>query len=164
MTPKEQEDLDHRLIDAAWNGRTETVKALLAHGANAYADNDYALCLTAWNSHTETVEVLLANGADVHARNDLALRWAAFNGHTETVQALARRIFAPDSWRGKKRTEIEAYATALYTKIESHNPQSEHLRQAGSILVDCALTCWEQVRPAPPRLTISLLPAQPRPW
>jgi len=31
------------------------------------------------------------------------------------------------------------------------------------ILLDCALTCWEQDRPVPRKLQISPRPAQPRP-
>src|ERR1039457_750171 len=133
LSPEEQEELDGRLIDAAWTGGTETVEALLAVGA------------------------------DVHARDDYALRWAAYRGRTQTVQILARHIFAPDFWRGKNRAEIEAEAEALYNKIKADHPQPECLHMAGTILADTALTCWEQVRPPPPKLTISPLPAQPRP-
>jgi len=132
LSPEEQANLDERLIDAAKNGHTETVKALLAAGAS------------------------------VHVWNDYALHWAAFRGHTETVKVLAKHIFVPDPWRGKSRAEIEAAATALYNKVKTDNPEPERLRQAGTILIDCALTCWEHVRPAPPKLRISPLPAQPR--
>jgi hypothetical protein len=113
--------------------------------------------------HTQTVKVLLAAGADVHAEDDLALRYAAAYGHTETVRILVRHVFAPDSWLEKTRAEIEEEANALYDKIKAKNPQPEYLRMAGTILLDSALTCWEQVRPAPPKLQISPFAAQPKP-
>jgi ankyrin repeat protein len=193
MPPDEQEELDRRLISAAMNGQTETVRALLAAGADVHATNDSALCsaacwghtevvkallasgadvhayddealrFAAYNGHTEIVKVLLASGADVHARDDEALRWAARNGRTGTLRVLTRHIFARESWRGKSRAEIEAQANALYDKIKGNNPSPEHLHKAGTILADCALTCWEQVRPPPPKLTLSPFPAQPRP-
>ena len=100
---------------------------------------------------------------DEQTNLDNRLRDAAADGHTETVRVLVQHIFAPDSWRGKNRTEIESAANALYNKIEADNPQPDHLRRAGSILLDCALCCWEQVRPAPPKIQISPLPAQRRP-
>jgi hypothetical protein len=163
LSPEEQEELDGRLIDAAWTGGTETVEALLAVGADVHARDDYALREAAYRGHADTVRLLLGSGADAHAKDDEALRWAAYGGRTQTVQILARHIFAPDFWRGKNRAEIEAEAEALYNKIKADHPQPECLHMAGTILADTALTCWEQVRPPPPKLTISPLPAQPRP-
>jgi ankyrin repeat protein len=163
MTPDEQEKLDSLLIDAAWDGHTETVRMLLAAGADMHAWNDFALRFAAHNGHTETVKALLAAGANVHAMDDYALCHAAMMGHTETARVLAKHIFAPDSWRGKSRAEIEAGATALYDKIKDDNPSPESLREAATILADCAIDCWHQVRPAPPKLQVSPLPAQPRP-
>jgi ankyrin repeat protein len=154
---------DEVLRRAASKGHTEIVKLLLASGANVHADSDYALCLAVLNDNTETVTVLLEAGADVHAENDYALRWAASNGYTEMVKVLMAHIFAPESWRGKTRAEIEAHATALCDKInKAHNAWPDHLRKASSILLDCALCCWEQVRPPPPKIQISPFPAQPR--
>ncbi len=163
LFPDEQSDLDSRLVHAAANGDMQTVQTLLAAGADVHAKDDYALHYAAYHGHAETVQVLLASGADVHAQNDWSLWWATLNGHTETVQVLAKHIFAPESWRGKNRAEIEAEATALYDKINASDINPEYLRKAGTILLDSALTCWEQVRPPPPPIQISPLPAQPRP-
>jgi ankyrin repeat protein len=193
MTPTEQASLDHRLIDAADRGDTRAVQTLLAAGANVHAQDDRALRWAAHDGHAEIVQTLLAAGADVHVGDDLALRWAAMNGHTdtvklllahgadvhgsddralrravdsghtETIRVLAKHIFAPEVRRGKSRAEIEAHATALYAKIKAESPQPDRLRTAGTILADCALDCWFQVRPPPPKLTISPIPAQPRP-
>jgi hypothetical protein len=164
LSPKKQEKLDNRLMQEALDGRTETVRTLLVAGADVHAQNDGALRWAALAGHTETVQTLLAAGADAQAEDDWALRRAAYWGHTETLRLLVKHIFAPESWRGKSRTEIEAQATALYDRIKADNPQPECLHMAGSILADYALTCWEQVRPPPPPgFKISPLPAQPRP-
>ena len=167
MTDTEQgkpspEQLDCRLLYAADNGHTETVRALLAAGANVHAKDDWALRLA---GHTETVKVLLAAGADVHAKDDFALIFTTIHGHTETARALIRHVFAPNSWRGKSRAEIEAQANAIYNKI-NHNSwvpvDPEHLRQAATLLFDYATQCWHQVRPIP-HLNISPYPARARP-
>jgi hypothetical protein len=155
---------DMALYMAGLWGHTETVKMLLAAGADVHATNDCALRHAAETGHTQIVQLLLAAGADVHADEDYALHIAARNGHSETVKILARHIFAPESWRGKNRTAIEAEANALYIKIEAGGSITpERLHEAGSILIDSALHCWEQVRPARPKLQISPLPARPRP-
>jgi ankyrin repeat protein len=159
-------DEDKALRAAAWHGHVETVKILLAAGADIHADKDAAVYWAAQNGHTETVKVLLAAGADVHKCDDWPLRLAAEYGHTETVRVLVTHIFAPDSWRGKSRAEIETQANALYDKVKAFNIwkpiEPEDLRKAAAILADSALTCWEQVRPAPPKIQVSPLPAQPR--
>jgi hypothetical protein len=163
MTPDEQSKLNNRLTNAATNGDTATVQTLLAAGADVHAENDWALCYTSANGHTETVKTLLANGANVHSGDDWALRVVARYGHTEMVLVLAKHIFAPDSWRGKSRAEIEAHANSLYDKIKAQNIQPERLLTAGHILIDSSIECWQQVRPALPKIQISPLPARPRP-
>jgi hypothetical protein len=193
LSPDEQNELNGRLIDVAQNGITKEVQRLLADGANVYGNDDwvlrwaakdghteavkilleagadvralddYPLRYAALHGHTEIVKVLLAAGANVHAHGDGALFMAACRGHTETLRVLSNHIFAPDSWRGKSRTEIEAYATALHDKIKVDIFWPERLHMTATILADCAIDCWHQVRPPPPKLRISPLPAQPRP-
>lgn len=88
-------DVNDELLIAAFKGRTETVKALLAKGgyANAKDDGDMsALMGAARNGHHETVKVLIAHGADVNATlpgmGDTALILAARHGHLEVVKLL----------------------------------------------------------------------------
>src|ERR1039458_1920882 len=168
LSEKEQKHPDDHLLNAASIGDTRTVRLLLASGADEHAKDDLALRLAAENGYTEIVQALLAAGADVHAQDDDALCEATLDGHTEIVQLLVRHIFAPDSWRGNSRAEIEGLGDALYNKIKDMNPpdpiRPEDLRTAGTILLDCALTCWEQIRPPPPPgFKISSSPALPRP-
>ena len=108
-------------------------------GANVHAEDDYALRMAANHGYPQTVRALLEAGANVHAEDDHALRRGAYWGQTETVRGLAAHIFAPDSWRGKNRTEIESAANALYNKIEADNPQPDNLRKAGDILTTSAI-------------------------
>jgi ankyrin repeat protein len=87
MTPREQENLDSRLIEAVYRGDTKTVQTLLvqtllASGADVHAQDDWALRWAAYDGQTETVQTLLASGANVHANNGYALRWAAEDDHT----------------------------------------------------------------------------------
>jgi hypothetical protein len=79
---------------AALEGSVETVRALLAAGAEvAHANNQgrTALYAAACNGKVETIQVLLAAGAEVdHASNNgfTALWGAAYSGNVETIQAL----------------------------------------------------------------------------
>src|ERR1039458_3809336 len=52
---------------------------------------DRALCMAAWEGHTETVRALLDAGADVHARTDAPLWVAAMRGHADTMRVARRR-------------------------------------------------------------------------
>ena len=72
------QDLNQRLLDAATNGHTETVTALLAQGADVNAQDKYgatALILAAQNGYAETVETLSAKGADASVKNNAG--WTA---------------------------------------------------------------------------------------
>lgn len=80
---------------AAWDGRTSSVKKLLAKGAdvNAKAKNGSTpLHDAALYGRTETVQILIANGADVNAteydNKATPLHAAASAGHPETVKVL----------------------------------------------------------------------------
>jgi hypothetical protein len=164
LSPKKQAELDNRLINEAQCGDTETMRTLIAAGAHVHSGDDWALRYAAKDGDTATVQMLLTAGADAHAKDDVALRWAAYHGRTEIVNILAKHIFAPDAWRGKRRADIEVEANILYDKIKGENPEPEDLQKAGTLLADCAIDCWHQVRPPPPPgFKISPLPAQPRP-
>ena len=79
------------LIEAASKGDIDTVRTLLAKGADVNAeDNDgnTALMASAKNGHTNIVQVLLKQGADVNAKTksgETALMIAKKMGHEEIV-------------------------------------------------------------------------------
>lgn len=98
---------------AASYGHNETVKVLLAAGANVHAADNEALCNAAANGCTDVARLLCAAGADAHARDHLALRWALGSRHFETADALLAHVFRPEIWRDKTPESVGAEAERL---------------------------------------------------
>jgi ankyrin repeat protein len=88
--------LDTTLINAANQGDTDTVRTLLAQGANVNAvssQGETALMFAVYNGHINTAQALLATGANVYAADDggwTALILARRQGHTDIVRLLQR--------------------------------------------------------------------------
>jgi len=88
------QDMNQEMIKAALEGKTETVKTLLAKGADVNSENDSectALIVAAKMGHTETVLFLIDKGADVNAADNLcctALWWAANRGYVDIAKAV----------------------------------------------------------------------------
>jgi hypothetical protein len=59
---------------AAGGGKLETMKYLLALGADVHFNNEYPLGNSTIGGHISTTEFLLDLGADIHAKNDYVLR------------------------------------------------------------------------------------------
>lgn len=82
------------LVNAAEDGDTETLKALLAQGApvdGRVKGHATALMRASAAGKTDAVQVLLDAGADIEAQKDdglTALMMAAFFGHSEVVRVL----------------------------------------------------------------------------
>jgi uncharacterized protein len=82
------------LMTASWQGHTETVKALLDHGADINARNDdgrTALMYASDRAKPELVRMLLDRNADVSARarnGRTAISHAITSGASEVVQLL----------------------------------------------------------------------------
>jgi ankyrin repeat protein len=116
--------VDRALCMAAWEGHTETVRALLDAGADVHARTDAPLWVAAMRGHADTMRVLLdagadqdialleaaanglvdlvkellAKGANVHTCRGLPLMMADHNGHTETVRVLK-------NWKRRGKTK-----------------------------------------------------------
>jgi hypothetical protein len=53
---------------------------------------DDALVAACESGHLETIKLLIANGADIHAHNDKALKIASKKGHTDIVDFLNSKL------------------------------------------------------------------------
>ena len=94
--PSERTPDEIALIDAAINGDTTAVKALLEHGANANTkdpDDRTPLTEAAYYGHTEIAKLLLDHGADIYAKKahgETAYDMAA--GHQDIAQMIKREL------------------------------------------------------------------------
>ncbi len=94
--------LQNRLVAAAYTGKLETVKLLLAEGADADAAGENGnMPLTAAASHgdIEIVLLLLDSGADKDKTGmggNTAMNMAAIHGYTDIVQLLLERGASPE--------------------------------------------------------------------
>ena len=98
--PAIAQDINSQLVEAAKNGDTVSIMALLEAGAdvNTTDVNDRtALIWAAQKGHTETAQALLEAGADVNAerRGTTALKIARSRGHTY-LEPLLREAGAVD--------------------------------------------------------------------
>ena len=157
-----RQNLGYELVRAAALGRTRRVESILEvlqrwSGRQEWINE--ALCAAADSGKADTLRVVLKAGADFEAVYHEAISWAALAGHRECVDVLAAHIFAPHLWRGKTRAEIEAYASQIYHDIEVWAVfpiEPDLLEQAGKIIAERGLTCWEHVRPAPPKIVVGV--------
>jgi len=90
---KRQQALNWALFLAAYDGKTEIVKALLDAGADVHAGDEHALEIAVLHGHTETAMALLEAGANPRDESSPVAAWrlAAMNGHKDTVKALVER-------------------------------------------------------------------------
>ena len=94
LTACKEYDVNSELIEAAADGRADTVEALLAEGADANARarrGQTALMVAANSGHAEATRVLLDQGADPNAKTEdgrTALIAAAAAGHADVTEVL----------------------------------------------------------------------------
>ena len=129
------------VVNAAWFGHTEIVRALLtAPGIDVNRSHGYtAVMVAAFKGHAEVLRVLLAApGVDVNAVHDgwTAVMLAAWNGRTEATKAL---LAAPGIDINKKFTgrSIDGWAegkAALGIAIKKYKHETAALlKTAGAI-------------------------------
>jgi len=105
-----------KLHDAAKAGEIETVRSLLAQGADVHAKDQYgatALHEAAAHGRKDVVELLLSKGADVNAadvKGLTPLHQAASNGHAAVVKVLLDNGADPDARDMRGRTPLQAAA------------------------------------------------------
>ena len=158
-------------LAAIESGDIKRVERLIANGAKI--DGEY------WNEppascaircgHAHIVALLLRHGLDPRDEEDGLFWYTVYCRQPAIMKLLATTVFAPDLWQGKALIDIQKEATLIYTNIEKaidkYLPEAkeEASRLARVELVDAAMTCWERVRPDPPKIKISNVPAKPTP-
>ena len=80
-----QEELDNKLLNAAYHGNLDEVKEYLDKGADIHMHYDYPLRWSAQNGYLNVVRHLVEQGADIHAEDDEALILAQTNNHHDVV-------------------------------------------------------------------------------
>ena len=88
-------------MEATTNGHTDTVRVLLANGADVDIDgiSGTALMTACRKGHTEIVRVLLEYDADNYIQNEhvwIALTYASMDNRTETVRVLLEHGVDPN--------------------------------------------------------------------
>lgn len=131
---------NQQLLQAAFNGNLEQVKAFLKAGAdvNAKADvgradfmKDWTVLIrAAYRGHTQVVKTLLkAPGIKVNATDNVggtALIWAAINGYSQVVKALLK------AGADVNATDNAGGTALMYAAREGHLPVVKTLLKAGA--------------------------------
>ncbi len=157
------------LLDAIESGDLKLVERLLKLGADIqgapFLENP-TLCASR-NGHLPILELLIRRGTDPRYAKDRFFLNATCDNRQDILKFLCTTVFTPDLWRGKSRAEIEQQADTIYRNVEPDIPlnlcepfATNHLRRLRLELFDAAMTCWEHVRPDPPKITISDVPAK----
>jgi hypothetical protein len=156
-------------LNAIESGDIKLVERLLEMGADIRGVPflEYPAACAARLGHLSILELLIRHGADPRYHHDTFLVSAAIYNRQDILKFLCATVFAPDLWRGKSRGEIEKEADMIYRNIELDMPlnlvepfATKRLRLARIELFDAAMTCWEHVRPDPPKIKISDIPAK----
>jgi ankyrin repeat protein len=159
-----------RFLAAIESGDIELVERLLAKGADlrgCWYESPSSCAVR--NGHTAIIALLIRHGLDPRENDDLLFSGAVYWRQPHIMKLLAITVFAPDLWRGKALKAIQEEADRIYTKIEkgidTYLPEAkeEASRLARVELFDAAMTCWEHVRPDPPKINISIIPAKGKP-
>lgn len=116
-------DTKGQLLQAAAEGDTATVQALLAAGADVNAkskDGQSALMLASFQGHTSTVRVLVLNGARLIRKKGKGSRSCGDNDANDSIRAIAQVIAAvEENYADPVDTEKAVYAGAIPAMLAS---------------------------------------------
>jgi hypothetical protein len=155
-----------RFLAAVESGDITLVERLIANGADVHGeywrespDSCAIRC-----GHVHIVALLIRHGIDPREYDDTLFSLAVANNRPDVLKLLATTVFAPDLWPGKTLLDIQEQADLIYRNIQKDLPEEvdEAFRLARLALFDAAMTCWEHVRPDPPKIKISDVPAKGR--
>lgn len=155
-----------RFLAAIESGDIKLVERLIAKGVSVHGDpiiDEVPMALAIENGHVPIVALLIRHGIDPRYSDDIPLGHAVSWKQHEVLKFLAATAFAPDRWRGRTLLDLQKEADLIEQNIQSHSLngiEEALLRTVRLVLFDAAMTCWEHVRPAPPKITISDSPAK----
>jgi hypothetical protein len=158
------------LLDAIESGDIALVERLLAKGADLSDDgwNESPASYAVRRNQIQILALLIRHGVDPRHSDDILFWDAVYWRRPAIMKLLATTVLAPDLWRGRGLEDIQKEANLLYAKIEkgidAYLPEAkqEASRLARVELFDAAMTCWEKIRPDPPKIKISDVPAKGR--
>ena len=153
---KVQREKDEAIVNAAGDGKVETVSRLLAEGASQDAKNGAGIPALVWaasGGHLDVLKVLRREGADLEARNlygDTALLEAAIRGQLDCVEELLRWGAQPNAADNDGETALhnaarEGQLACARLLLGNGAGRSKH-NSKGQTPLDVARECWEQHR------------------
>ena len=168
--PPSEKTLERRFEVAISSGNIRLVERLIAQGAKVHGTNvdDFPAIWAIENGQAEILKLLIRHGVDPRLADDELFASAVYSNKPDILKFLAATIFAPDLWRGKAFLDIQNEADLVHRHItkgldpDEDRPSEESARAARLVLFDAAMTCWEHVRPDPPKIKISDVPAKGR--
>ena len=170
-TPRELLD---QLLKSIEHSEIKNAEHLIEQGVHLNAEYWYEFP-AAYAIHFDQPQILallIRHGTNPRYCDDALFCEAAYRKQWDAFKILLAAVFSPDLWRGKTLLDIQKEAHLIYTNIQNETPKyygnvidypemlDEPLRLAQVELVDAAMTCWEHVRPDPPKIKISDVPAK----
>ena len=113
LTQIQQEELNGKLISAATNGNSNSVRESIVNGADVNAKSNRgwtALHEAALYGHVDIVKILIEKGANVDAKDEAgrtAFHWAAWRGHIDVVKFLIEKGADVDAKDKNNETAVE---------------------------------------------------------
>jgi hypothetical protein len=154
-----------RLLAAIESGDIKLVERLIAKGVNVRGDHYHELpqSCAVRKGNVPILAILIRHGVDPRYRDDMLLALAVHWHQQNVLKFLAATVFAPDLWPGKTLLDLQKEADLIERNIDanlSNDMDQETSRSVRLVLFDAAMTCWEHVRPDPPKIKISDVPAK----
>jgi hypothetical protein len=157
------EPLAGRFLAAIASCDIKLVELLIAQGAKVHGDSgeEHPAFHAVHFGNVHILALLIRHGVDPRVADDKLFASAVYSNKPEILKFLAATIFAPDLWRGKTLLDIQNQADLVYRHItkpldpDEEGPSEESARAARLTLFEAAMTCWDHVRPDPPKINIS---------
>jgi hypothetical protein len=165
--PQSEKRLEKRFEVAISSGDIKLVERLIAQGASVHGTrtHDFPAMWAIENGQAEILKLLIRHGVDPRSGDGVLFLTGIYHDQQAILKLLLNLVFSPDLWRGKSLSDIQNEASLIYRQIEKYVSYDElnverEARNFRLLLFDAAMTCWEHVRPDPPKINISDTPAK----